>query len=101
MTHRFEPDVVDAILRHMNDDHAADALVMVRGLGGQPAALRAYTTSVDGDGIDFLVETDGGSAVVRLPWSRPITARHEIRAEVVRLHQEACAALGITSDTEH
>ncbi len=101
MTHRFEPDVVDAILRHMNDDHANDALVMVRGLGGHLDALRAFTTSVDGDGIDFLVETDGGSAVVRLPWSHPVTERHEIRTEVVRLYQEACAALGIATDTGH
>lgn len=69
----FGPDVIAAISRHMNDDHATDALVIVRGLGDTPDATA---------------------------FARPLTERPEIRAEIVRLHTEAATALGIDPRTE-
>ncbi|WP_433288568.1 DUF2470 domain-containing protein [Micromonospora sp. CA-244673] len=37
----------------MNDDHAEDALLICRTLGGQPTATQARTTSLDADSIAF------------------------------------------------
>ena len=87
--------VVAAVLRHMNDDHAAEALVMCRGLGGQPGATAARVTGLDAAGLDLVAEVAGESVPVKLPWGRPPTDRAQIRAEVVRLYEEACHALGI------
>jgi putative heme iron utilization protein len=91
----FSPEVVTAVMRHMNDDHAADGLIICRALGGQPAATRATMTGMDQEGASFVVAVDGHDVPVRIPWGEPITTRAQIRREVVRWYQEACASLGI------
>ena len=48
MSTPFTADAVEAIKRHMNDDHADDALIIVRGLGGRPEATTAVTSGSTG-----------------------------------------------------
>ncbi|WP_176611486.1 biliverdin-producing heme oxygenase [Actinomadura sp. WMMB 499] len=88
-TDPFTPDVVAAIARHMNDDHAADSVLIVRTLGGEPDAETAVMTGLDADGADFAVRTGGRDVAVRIPWSRRLTERAEVRTEVVRMYQDA------------
>lgn len=88
----FTPDVVAAILRHMNDDHAADSLLIVRA-NGRPDAATVRMTGLDATGGDFTATLpDGGEAAVRIPWSHTLTERAQVRAEVVRLFAEARTA---------
>ncbi|GIG58044.1 hypothetical protein Lfu02_24160 [Longispora fulva] len=94
MTNPFSPDVVAAVGRHMNDDHSADSVVICRALGGVPDALVARMTGLDGDGIDFEV-TEPVLVAVRVPWSRALTERAEIRVEVTRMYHEARELLGL------
>ena len=91
----FLPEESAAILRHMNGDHAEDSILMVRALGGQPAATAASVAGVDKEGIDFTATVNGEQQTVRIPWGRTLSARAEVRGEVVRMYQESCAALGI------
>ncbi|MEV0228050.1 DUF2470 domain-containing protein [Nonomuraea sp. NPDC050786] len=98
MSTPFTADAVEAIKRHMNDDHAADALIIVRGLGSRPDATSAVTSDVDGEAIEFTV--DGGDRV-RVPWGESLTERAQVRGAVVRLYQEACGRLGIEARGEH
>ncbi|GAA2796821.1 DUF2470 domain-containing protein [Saccharopolyspora taberi] len=95
----FDQQVVDAVVRHMNEDHAADSLLIVRALGGLPEATSATATGVDGEAISFDAQAGEGGVEVRIPWSRPLTERAEIRAEVVRMHREACDILGVPPRT--
>ncbi|WP_213453218.1 DUF2470 domain-containing protein [Rhizomonospora bruguierae] len=95
MSAGFPPEVVAAVSRHMNDDHAEDALLICRTLGGQPAATRARTTGLDADGIDFAVTVDGTEVPVRVPFAARLTERAQIRREVVRMYQDACDELGL------
>jgi heme oxygenase len=88
----FPPEVVTQIVRHMNDDHAADSLQIVRALGGQPGAVAARMTGMDADGIEFAADVAEGHVAVRIPFSRRLTTRVEVRQEVVRMHREACGA---------
>jgi putative heme iron utilization protein len=90
----FGPDVVAAVCRHMNDDHPDDSLLICRTLGGRPAATAATMTGLDADGADFEVTVDGRPEHVRLPWSTTLTERPQIRLEVVRMYEQACAAAG-------
>ncbi|WP_460860715.1 DUF2470 domain-containing protein [Nocardiopsis coralliicola] len=83
----------------MNDDHAADTLVICRGLGGVPEATAARMTGLDGDGGDYAATVGGTEVPVRVPWSGPLTERAEIRREVVRLYRDACTRLGIEPHT--
>jgi heme oxygenase (biliverdin-producing, ferredoxin) len=89
----FPPEVVAQIMRHMNEDHAADSLRIVRVLGGQPEAMLVRMTGMDTDGIEFAAEVAGVEAEVpvRIPFSRRLTKRAEVRQEVVRMHREAGA----------
>ena len=87
----FSPEVVEAVKRHMNEDHAADSLLIVRALGGRPDATSARTSDLDTEAIYF--ETDG--EVIRIPWSTTLTERAQIRQEVVRLYEQSCEVLGV------
>lgn len=91
----FPAEVVEAIARHMNDDHADDNVRICRALGGRPDAESAVMTGVDGDGIDFLVDGPDGEAPVRIAWPERITERPQVRAAVVALHDRACDVLGV------
>lgn len=91
----FPPEVVAQIMRHMNDDHAADSLLIVRALGGRPEAGAARMTGMDADGIEFAAQLAGGEQPVRVPFARRLSQRAEVRGEVVRMYREACAALGV------
>ncbi|GGM46828.1 DUF2470 domain-containing protein [Dactylosporangium sucinum] len=95
MAQPFTDEIVAAVRRHMNDDHAEDSLLICRTLGGRPDATAAAMTGMDGDGIDFTAVVDGRDVPVRVPFSRPLTERAEVRPEVVRMYREACAALGV------
>ncbi|NRQ33158.1 DUF2470 domain-containing protein [Nonomuraea sp. NN258] len=98
MSNPFTADVVEAIKRHMNDDHADDALIIVRGLGGRPAAASAFTSGVDAEAIEFVVD---GDERVRVPWGETLTERPQVRMAVVRLYREACEKLGIEPRGQH
>jgi putative heme iron utilization protein len=91
----FGPDVVEAIMRHMNDDHADDSVVICRAFGGRADVEQVTMTGLDGDGMDFTAVAPEGEVAIRVPWGEPLTERAQVRAEVVRLHTEACDQLGI------
>lgn len=87
-------DVVAAVCSHMNDDHADDNVVIVRGVGGCPTARAATMVGMDLDGIDFDVVTDEGPATVRVPFAGSVEDRAQIRTEVVRLFEASRDLLG-------
>jgi heme oxygenase len=91
----FPPEVVAQIMRHMNDDHPADSLLIVRALGDRPDATGVRMSGMDADGIDFTVS--GETVPVRVPFAHRLSERAEVRREVVRMYQEACAVLGVSA----
>ncbi|MEU4383412.1 DUF2470 domain-containing protein [Micromonospora echinofusca] len=95
MSAPFGADVVAAVCRHMNDDHAADSLLICRALGGHPAAIRARATGLDDGGMEFAVTVDDVEVPVRVPFAQRLTERAQIRQEVVRMYREACRRLGL------
>lgn len=93
--HTFPADVVAAISHHMNDDHGADSLLIVRALGGLPDAASALMTGMDGEGADFEAVLASGAVEVRVPWREPLTERAQVRPEIVWMYQESCRILGV------
>ena len=92
----FSPEVVDAVIGHMNGDHCDDSLRIVQAFA-RPEATAARMTGLDGDAGLWQATTGGTEEELRIPWpAAPITERAEIRREVVALHEQACATLGIT-----
>jgi Protein of unknown function (DUF2470) len=98
MTHRFDDDVVSAVLGHMNTDHAADNVLIVRAFGDAPEAVSASMRDFDGDAGAWAVSNRTGEEIlVRVPWpGGPIAERREVRREIVALYDEACHRLGQT-----
>jgi len=94
----FPPDVVEAILRHMNGDHVEDCRTIVRGLT-EIDATTATMTGLDGDHAFFRAETADGPVDVSLPWSERLTERAQVRVAVVELHEQASTALGLQAAT--
>lgn len=91
----FDPTIVAAVLRHMNDDHADDNLLIARAFGDR-CATKARMVDLDGDaGHWFYSIGDADETALRVEWAAPIIERAEIRREIVVLYDRACAALGI------
>jgi Domain of unknown function (DUF2470) len=91
----FSPDVVTAVLRHMNNDHAEDCVVICRGLGGQPGTTRAVMSDVDADAAYFEATVDDLVVPVRIQFRQRLTERPQIRVEVTWMYHEACDRLGL------
>jgi hypothetical protein len=93
----FDPAVVDAVLHHMNDDHADDNLLIARAFGHRDATT-SRMVGLDGDAghwVYSLATAADGEVALRVEWSSAITERPEIRREIVVLYDRACAELGI------
>lgn len=89
-------EVVNAVKAHMNGDHAADNVVLCRGVGGVPSTTEATMIGMDLDGIDFAVTADGRSGSARIPFvGGPLCERAEVRAQVTRIFRESCELLGL------
>lgn len=94
----FAPEVVAGVLRHMNDDHADDNLLIARAFGPADAgeSASAQMTGFDRDGGDWAVTRAEGVQPLRVAWpGGPITERPEVRREIVALYDAACARLGV------
>ncbi len=92
----FDDATTTGVLHHMNSDHSDDNLLIVRAFGC-PEATGAVMTGFDGDGGSWDASLpNGGRRSVVVPWpSGAITARPEVRREIVALYDQACRALGI------
>lgn len=87
--------MVAAVLRHMNEDHPDDNLLIVRAFA-EPEASSATMIGLDENGGQWSCTAGGQSRPVTVAWSKPISQRAEIRREVVVLYDKACERLGIT-----
>ena len=90
----FSPDIVAAVLRHMNDDHTGDSLLISKAFGSLDAES-ATMTDLDENGGTFTYSVGTEDHTVVVPWTGTISQRSEIRREVVVMYERACAVLGI------
>ncbi|GAB4048900.1 hypothetical protein GCM10028775_15050 [Catellatospora paridis] len=94
----FPAEVVAQIMRHMNDDHPADSLLICRATLPEPArpdATAAVMSGMDNRGIEFQAVIKGVETPIRVPFAQQLTERAQVRVEVTRLYREACALLGV------
>lgn len=95
----FTPDVIAQIMKHMNEDHGDDSLLICRAAlrrqhGDTAPPTAAVMSGMDAEGIDFRVTIDGIDSLVRVHFAYPLTERSQVRAEVTRLYREACELQG-------
>ncbi|KDA05057.1 hypothetical protein DC31_03330 [Microbacterium sp. CH12i] len=98
MPHIFESDVVAAILRHMNVDHADDNFLIARAFAtaSDLKITDAVMTDLDGHSGVWQITRAGIPEELRVPWpGGPIDERAAVRREIVALYDVACEKLGI------
>lgn len=91
----FSPEIVDAVLAHMNDDHRDDNLLIVHAFSGRRPESAAMS-DLDRRGGTWRYTFEGAEHELHVPWSSgEIAERPEIRREIVTLYDAACARLGV------
>ncbi|NQX28242.1 DUF2470 domain-containing protein [Microbacteriaceae bacterium VKM Ac-2854] len=100
MPHTFAPEIVAAILSHMNVDHGGDGRTIVRAFA-EPDADSVRMTALDGDAGEWDATVGTETRAVRIPWTTPITERAEIRREIVALYDLAATKLGLPPREKH
>ncbi|MGE3192164.1 MAG: DUF2470 domain-containing protein [Microbacteriaceae bacterium] len=91
----FSPDIVDAVLAHMNEDHRDDNVLIVRAFAARDVDS-ARMSDLDHRGGTWRYTCEGEEHELHVPWSSgEITERPEIRREIVVLYDAACAQLGV------
>ncbi|MFK4483015.1 MULTISPECIES: DUF2470 domain-containing protein [unclassified Curtobacterium] len=93
MTEPFDDEARRAVLRHMNADHTADNLTIVRA-NGAATAVAATMTEIDAiAGVWLARLDDGDEEQVIVPWTSPLTDRRSARVQIVEVHSAAQAQL--------
>lgn len=87
------PDIADAVIAHMNGDHAADNVVICRGIGGRRDVTAARLVALDLETVTFAAETPDGPAELVIDFSEPLADRAQIRAEVADMFHRSEAML--------
>lgn len=100
MTQHFDPQVISAVLNHMNGDHVADNHTIVHAFA-DPAASNVVMVGFDGDGGDWeYTDAAGQHVATRIPWPTEVVERPDVRRAVVELHRTAIARLGDTNNSD-
>lgn len=90
---RFPDHVVTAVVRHMNEDHAADTAVIVRAFGGLRQVDTAEVIDVDIAGLTCAAWVADTVHTIRVSFAAPVTQRLRLREEITRLYHDARATL--------
>ncbi len=91
----FSPEVVAAVLHHMNDDHIEDNVLIVKAFSGRDVR-DATMHDLDEHGGTWSYVFEGEEQQIRIPWpSAPLSERAHIRRDVVALYDAACSKLGV------
>jgi 3-methyladenine DNA glycosylase AlkC len=90
----FDPEIVTGVCGYMNANQSANNVFMVQVLGGQPEATSATMVGFDATGVDFSASVSNEEISVRLPWSREISTRDEVREQLFTLLDRALQVSG-------
>lgn len=90
----FDDSVVQAVLTHMNDDHADDSLLIVRAFA-DPQATTATMVGLDATAGRWTAEVEDTTTAVEVPWPIEVTERADLRKAVVVLYEQACERLDV------
>lgn len=86
--------VAEAVIAHMNDDHAEANLLYATALAGLTDATESRMVGIDRHGITLRVETPQAPRMARLGFLQPLTSADDARPAVIALLAEARSKAG-------
>jgi predicted thioesterase len=85
----FDTAVKNAVVEHMNADHADDCAAICRARLAAPI-VGARLTGYDARALTFSVEDERGErSALDVPWLRPVVERADLRAQLAEMALEA------------
>lgn len=79
----------DRIVTHMNEDHPEDVARYAEAFADVSGVDSARMTSIDADGFELVVETDGTTTPVRIDFDTPLDTVEDARSQLVELAMAA------------
>ena len=86
-------DAAEAIIEHMNDDHADALVAYAKAFTRANEAEQAQMTGIDRYGFEMSVVTERGPRPARIAFDEPIASSEEARSVLVALVKKARAKL--------
>lgn len=93
MSSQLEPDFVESVVSHMNEDHSDALLAYVQAFGGKPNATSARLLDLDSIGMKISYMDEVGQGDLRVAFNPPITDANNVRAQLVQMVREARSCL--------
>jgi putative heme iron utilization protein len=91
---------VAGVVAHVNDDHAADMLLIAHNIAGQTWATQALLQHTDKRGLDLLVRDGDREARVRVPFDAPVEKTSDYRDAVMTLVARAGGDVSAEDDED-
>lgn len=85
---------VEAILNHMNQDHADAVLRYARAFAGLDGAMSARMEHIDNQGMTLLVQLAEGETRCEIHFATPLQNTEDAHHTLVRMAREARQRLG-------
>lgn len=86
-----------AVIEHMNGDHADALILYAQVFGGLDDVGRAVMTDIDRTSISLSVESGDQPQNLKIPLGREVHSRQDIRATLVDMVKRARKLLGASS----
>lgn len=84
-------EAADAIVAHMNDDHADANLLYATNLAGLTEATESTMTGIDRYGVTLRVATPAAARLARIPFGKRLDSADDARPAVIALLDQARA----------
>lgn len=97
----LDPEFVQSVVAHMNEDHAESCLSIVRAFSNQTSASEAVLHDLDRQSLYFKVKSDVGSSSglaastidVKIKFPLPLRNERQVRNALIGMASQARDAL--------
>lgn len=89
MSGAITPEISDRICQHMNQDHLDAVLLYAKIYGQVPTATNAEMISIDSQGMDLQVETDGQNISKRIEFDHTLVDAEDAHHTLIDLLKKA------------
>ena len=86
---RFDYELVNSIVSHMNEDHADAVQLYLQVYAGVAGANKVLMTSIDSEGMDIAYERAAEPMMARVAFDPPLQSAEEVRPRLVTMAKTA------------
>ena len=92
MADPLTPAISDRICKHMNEDHAEAIVLYAKCFGNVDSATAEQLKSIDPNGMDLQVESEGKSSMVRIKFDHALVDSEDAHQTLIAMVKQARTA---------